>query len=202
MDTTGTLHGCSQPTFLDVSDPAGEHFTRQPRGMGTVHAVPDFAPGTLDRCLNVSPSPRSAYLFFTFQLSMMQMQNVEYTFPADTEICTFGFRVTQQWLALNFGTGRARMWNRRYVEFLIKMETLEIPMDPSWPTLLCIRHFQGPYQLVADLNRYFDDPSCRHFRLMHLPLRPQVYQLSYDQPEGWAPLLGATPSTLTRPARL
>ena len=123
-------------------------------------------------------------------------------FPPDTEICTFGFRVTQHWLALNFGTGRARMWNRRYVDFLVKMETLEIPMDPSWPTFLCIRHFQGPYQLVADLNRYFDDPSCRHFRLMHLPLLPQVYRLSYDQPEGWVPLLGATPSTLTRPARL
>ena len=126
-------------------------------------------PGTLDRCLNVSFSPKSAYLFFTFQLSIMRMQRVEYTFPPDTEICTFGFRVTQHWLALNFGTGRARMWNRRYVDFLVKMETLEIPMDPSWPTFLCIRHFQGPYQLVADLNRYFDDPSCRHFRLMHLP---------------------------------
>ena len=77
----------------------------------------------------------------------MQMQNVTYTFPAGAEICTFGFRVTRQWLVLNFGTGRARMWNRRYVGFL------EIPMDPSWPTFLCIRHFQGPYQLVADLNR-------------------------------------------------
>ena len=50
LDTTGTLHGCSQPTFLDVSDPAGEHFTRQPRGMGTVHAVPDFAPGYFASC--------------------------------------------------------------------------------------------------------------------------------------------------------
>ena len=37
----------------------------------------------------------------------MQMQNVTYTFPAGAEICTFGFRVTRQWLVLNFGTGRA-----------------------------------------------------------------------------------------------
>ena len=36
-------------------------------------------PGTLDRCLNVSFSPRSAYLFCTFQLSIMRMQRVEYT---------------------------------------------------------------------------------------------------------------------------
>ena len=50
-------------------------------------------PGTLDRCLNVSLSPRSAYLFFTFQLSIMQMQHVEYTFPADTEICTLALEL-------------------------------------------------------------------------------------------------------------
>ena len=45
LDTTGTLHGGSQPTFLDVSDPPGEHFARQPRGMGTFYDVPHFATG-------------------------------------------------------------------------------------------------------------------------------------------------------------
>ena len=146
--------------------------------------------GTLEGCLNLSLSLRSAYLFFTFHLSIMQQQYVTYTFPADAEIATVGFRPTQQWLALYFGSGRAKMWNRRYVDFLIKLETLELAMDPTWPTFICIRHFQGPYQLVSDLNRYFNDPACRHFMLMHLPLLPEVYRLSFDQPEGWVPLVG------------
>ena len=32
--------------------------------------------------------------------------------------------------ALFFGTKHTRMWNRRYVDFLIRMATFEIPMNP------------------------------------------------------------------------
>ncbi|CAE7569774.1 unnamed protein product [Symbiodinium sp. CCMP2456] len=227
LDFARTVYGGPQRTLLGLSDPARHHFARRSCIVGTFHAVSDFTAayfswcddqrtadellytvrhddvaGTLDGCLNLSLSPRSAYLFYTFQLSIMQQKGVLYHFAADAEICTLGFRPTQQWRALYFGSGRARMWNRRYVDFLIRTATLEVLMDPSWQTFLLIRHFQLPYQLVSDLNRYFADPQCRHFRLMHLPVLPLVYELSYDQPEGWVPLSGATPSTLTRPARL
>ena len=133
--------------------------------------------GTLDQCLNLALSPRSAHLFYTFQLSIMEQQGVVYTFLPGTEICTFGCRPTQQWLALIFGTQRARMWNRRYVDFLIRLATFEIPMNPSGCTFVPVRHFQPPYALVADLNRYFANRGCRHFRLMHLPVLPEVYRL-------------------------
>ena len=133
--------------------------------------------GTLDQCLNLALSPRSAHLLYTFQLSIMEQQGVVYTFLPGTEICTFGCRPTQQWLALIFGTQRARMWNRRYVDLLIRLATFEIPMNPSGCTFVLVRHFQPPYALVADLNRNFANRGCRHFRLMHLPVLPQVYRL-------------------------
>ena len=158
--------------------------------------------GTLDQCLNMALSPRSAHLFYTFQLSTMEKQGVVYNFPPGTEVCTFGCRPTQQWLALFFGTKRARLWNRRYVDFLVRMASFEIPMNPSGCTIVLVRHFQPPYILVAGLNNYFADPGCRHFRPMHLPILPNVYELCEHQPEGWVPLEAAVPSTLSRQARL
>ena len=158
--------------------------------------------GTLDQCLNMALSPRSAHLFYIFQLSIMEKQGVVYNFPSGTEVCTFGCRPTQQWLALFFGTKRARLWNRRYVDFLVRMASFEIPMNPSGCTIVLVRHFQPPYILVAGLNSYFADPGCRHFRLMHLPILPNVYELCEHQPEGWLPLEAAVPSTLSRQARL
>ena len=60
-------------------------------------------------------------------------------------------RVTQQWLAIYFGTGRARMWNRRYCDFLVKTASLQIPLDPSWATFCMVYHFAHPYTLVNNL---------------------------------------------------
>ena len=37
----------------------------------------------------------------------------------------------------------------------------------------------------------------RQFGLMHLPLLPEVYRLSYDQPEGWVPLMVTGPKSQT-----
>ena len=162
--------------------------------------------GTLDGSLNLSFSPRSALLFYTFQLSISERQGRTFEFSADEMVATFGFRVTQQWLAIYFGTGRARMWNRRYCDFLVKTSSLQVPLEPSWATFCMVYHFAHPYTLVLDLNQYLDGNfrgiPCRHFRLMHLPLLERVYNEAYHMEEGWVPLSGVTPTTLTRPARL
>ena len=162
--------------------------------------------GTLDGSLNLSFSPRSALLFYTFQLSISERQGRTFAFSTDEMVATFGFRVTQQWLAIYFGTGRARMWNRRYCDFLVKTASLQIPLEPSWATFCMVYHFAHPYTLVNNLNQYLDGNfqgiPCRHFRLMHLPLLERVYNDAYHMEEGWVPLSGVTPSTLLRPARL
>ena len=176
------------------------------QGTGTFELNFADVAGTLDGSLNLSFSPRSALLFYTFQLSISERQGRTFAFSTDEMVATFGFRVTQQWLAIYFGTGRARMWNRRYCDFLVKTATLQVPLEPSWATFVMVYHFAHPYTLVNNLNQYLDGNfqgiPCRHFRLMHLPLLERVYNDAYNMEEGWVPLSGATPSTLLRPARL
>ena len=139
--------------------------------------------GTLDQCLNLSLSPRSTVLCYTFQLSITQMQGTTYTFAEQEEICTFCPTVQQ--LALWLGTSRMRFWNRRYVDFLFRTSTLQLPTSHA-------------AYLVNGLNAWFQQPQCRHFRLMHLPILQHLRPLLEDKQEGWALLEGALRSTLER----
>ena len=122
-------------------------------------------------------------LCYTFQLSITQMQGTTYTFAEQEEICAFC--PTVQRLALWLGTSRMRFWNRRYVDFLFRTSTLQLPTSHA-------------AYLVNGLNAWFQQPQCRHFRLMHLPILQHLRPLLEDKQEGWALLEGALRSTLER----
>ncbi|CAE6968993.1 RE1 [Symbiodinium natans] len=146
--------------------------------------------GTMVDCLNLTLSPRSSLLFWSFGLSISLQQGLDrVTFMPGEQLITIGVRLLLQDFTRLITINGNRLWNRRYVDYFLKVQSLNFMWEPTCRTIVTLLHRIHPYELCDNLNTYFDRPDCRHSRLMHLPLLSRLYQeLSNFPDEGVAPM--------------
>ena len=159
--------------------------------------------GTMVDCLNLTLSPRSSLLFWSFGLSISLQQGLDrVTFMPGEQLITIGVRLLLQDFTRLITINGNRLWNRRYVDYFLKVQSLNFMWEPTCRTIVTLLHRIHPYELCDNLNTYFDRPDCRHSRLMHLPLLSRLYQeLSNFPDEGVAPMHLDIP-TLRRGSRM
>ena len=74
------------------------------------------------------------------------------------------------------------MWNRRYFDCFMRLAEFSMP-SASLLFAFGLHHAVPPCFVCDGLNSYFDTPTGRHFRRMHLPLQQDTFDLTRDARE-------------------
>ena len=131
--------------------------------------------------LNLSFSPRSAALLFSFGLSIQDLRGTRHANVG--QLVTFGFRPTfELW---TYPTNNGSLWGRRYMDYFLPLpRNISLCLDFATVVGRCtvqtsfvLAHFAADdgYFMTDGLNRMFSMPNSTFWRLFHVPVQRELF---------------------------